>query len=104
MAHKHVPVSHAPTIDDCVYHRCIDHRRVGQINAYDSGAECGACIKDYYEGILTMTVSRLGMTSRENFLQRIDELRRIERDPMGYLNSGKFRWHGMVLYTETEED
>ena len=64
----------------CLFHRCIHHRDVRQINQSDLGSECGACIKEYYEGILSMAVDRLGglvegaPTSRHNFLQRIDQL------------------------------
>ena len=71
----------SPTIGECLFHRCQNHLSVAQINSSEhSGSECGACIRDYYEGILTMTVARLGgtvegqPTCRENFLQRIDEL------------------------------
>jgi len=85
-----------PSIDDCLFHRCREHLSVAQINSNEfSGAECGACIEAYYEGVLTMVVERLGgtvegrPTERGNFLQRIDELRRIERDPMSHLNQYK---------------
>ncbi len=96
---KHAPKFQGrgePSISDRLFHRCQDHLPVKQINdAESSGAECGACIEAYYEGILAMVVRRLGgtvegkPTERGNFLQRIDELRRIERDPMGHLNQYK---------------
>lgn len=83
---SHFFEGYKPTIEGCLYHRCKDHYRVEQINSNEhSGSECGACIKAYYEGILSMTVARLGgtvedaPTHRGNFLQRIDELRAIER-------------------------
>ena len=70
-----------PDIEDCLYHRCSHHRDRPQINDNEfSGAECGACIEDYYEGIMFMIVARLGgevegmPTQRINLLQRIDEL------------------------------
>jgi hypothetical protein len=34
-----------PSIDDCLFHRCLKHRMVPQYNAEDgNGGECGACI------------------------------------------------------------
>src|SRR5205809_4202268 len=75
-----------PSIEDCLFHRCKKHLAKGQINSNEfSGAECGACIEEYYELMLHMIVSRLGgtvegrPTERGNFLQRIDHLVQIEK-------------------------
>lgn len=45
-----------PSIDDCLHHRCFEHRAVPQQNANEfSGAECGGCIaaeRDEAKGLL----------------------------------------------------
>mgnify|MGYP001598952473 CR=1 FL=1 len=33
-----------PTVDACLYHRCVKHLAVPQINTEENGSECGACI------------------------------------------------------------
>ncbi len=70
----------------------FDKRKELAAIAFKSGLETSA---EYYEAILAMTVGRLEgtveghPTSRINFLQRIDELRRIEKSASALLATVK---------------
>ena len=90
-----------PSIGDCMFHRCKDHYQKKQINRNEfTGAECGACIEDYYEGILFAAIARLGgfidrrPTDRTNFLQRIDDLKAsLSRAVELLKQSAEPNWH-----------
>ena len=47
-----------PSIEDCLFHRCMDHKAVPQFNQNEaSGAECGACIAEKKPYVIVRTHS-----------------------------------------------
>ena len=72
-------------IESVIYIRCIRHKAVPQENANESGGgECGACVAEAKEGVITAIIDAVGgtvdglPTNRSNILQRVRELMRHE--------------------------
>lgn len=74
-----VPSNAEPPISACIYHRCLEHRDVRQINDSEGeGGECGACIGEqvaFLENtlldVLDILAARLLASSmRKDHLQR----------------------------------
>jgi hypothetical protein len=53
-----------PSIDLCLYHRCVKHLRVPQLNHEESsGAECGGCLAEEVIALIAWRGDHLALTA-----------------------------------------